>query len=544
MRATLENHMKTEHCWGVFKCQQCDFKADFANDLMEHIQRTEQHAEEIQCPQCKDKLPMSKVQSHYEGCVSKISLKCGACPKVFRKNQFEGYLTHKKKQHFWGEFRCPEGDFKSEFAHDLMRHIQEVEHMKDLLVNCPDCSKDVQWPQIESHYKSCVTTGMKCPWCTKKFSGMGGTFNEHRKRVHLWGVFRCPECQYKAHFAKDLVEHMLLEEHTRDQLIFCYQCKSKHPMLEIGTHYEECMKPNQKCPWCAKIFSATSGGLDIHRKTVHHWGNFKCPECNSKSHFAQDLINHMQEEGHMDDTLINCPQCRIKYSISDISTHYMTCVSSGWKLKKCLRCKKKFSQEELTVHQETCTESRVKKEGNDVGEKEKKPKARTKFEKSRLNRELLKGNPIVCPVCSQNFTDANSLYKHRRKHFWGKFHCPQCYKREDYAKNLVEHMQQENHMSDLLVNCPECDQKQDMSEIASHYEECLWKKDNKVCETCGVIVKAVSYDGHVKMHLRAKGDGEDDASLYWDVVQLCCKFNDILLFVVVDLLFGQKKQCP
>ena len=39
----------------------------------------------------------------------------------------------------------------------------------------------------------------------------------------------------------------------------------------------------------------------------------------------------------------------------------------------------------------------------------------------------------------------------------------------------------------------------------------------KVCETCGVIVKAVSYDGHVKMHLRAKaGDnGEDDvASLY------------------------------
>ena len=144
---------------------------------------------------------------------------------------------------------------------------------------------------------------------------------------------------------------MLGEDHTRDQLVFCYQCKSKHPMMEIGPHYEECMKPNQKCPWCAKIFSATSGGLDIHRKTVHFWGNFKCPTCNAKSHFAKDLIEHMQAEGHTDDPLVNCPQCRNRYHVDEISAHYMTCVSSGWKLKKCLRCKKKFSQEELVAHQ-------------------------------------------------------------------------------------------------------------------------------------------------------------------------------------------------
>ena len=147
----------------------------------------------------------------------------------------------------------------------------------------------------------------------------------------------------------------------------------------------------------------------------------------------------------------------------------MTCVSSGWKLKKCLRCKKKFSAEELLAHQESCAESRVKREGSDAEDgKEKRPKvARSKFEKSRLNRDkMLKGIPIVCPVCSQNFTDANSLYKHRRKHFWGKFHCPQCYKRKDYAKDLVEHMQQEGHVSDPLVNCPECDQKQVGNSIA------------------------------------------------------------------------------
>ena len=89
----------------------------------------------------------------------------------------------------------------------------------------------------------------------------------------------------------------------------------------------------------------------------------------------QDLIDHMQGEGHMDDPLINCPQCRNRYPVDEISAHYMTCVSSGWKLKKCLRCKKKFSQEELLAHQEGCADSRVKREGADAEDgREKKPR--------------------------------------------------------------------------------------------------------------------------------------------------------------------------
>ena len=61
---------------------------------------------------------------------------------------------------------------------------------------------------MEEHYKSCVLTGLKCPWCVRKFSGMGSTFNDHRKREHCWGIFRCPECQHKSHFAKGPFTHM------------------------------------------------------------------------------------------------------------------------------------------------------------------------------------------------------------------------------------------------------------------------------------------------------------------------------------------------
>ena len=126
--------MKLEHAWGTFKCveSECDYKADFANDLIEHIRGAAvQHAPDIQCPQCKHKLPMSDVQRHYEDCVSNLSLKCNVddCKKVFRKNQFEGFLTHKKKQHYWGEFKCTtvhqDCDFKTDFAHELISHIKE-----------------------------------------------------------------------------------------------------------------------------------------------------------------------------------------------------------------------------------------------------------------------------------------------------------------------------------------------------------------------------------------------------------------------------------
>ena len=93
------------------------------------------------------------------------------------------------------------------YDHSFDFQVQHADEGGDPLVDCPDCSQKFPCSEMEEHYKSCVLTGLKCPWCVRKFSGMGSTFNDHRKREHCWGIFRCPECQHKSHFAKGPFTH-------------------------------------------------------------------------------------------------------------------------------------------------------------------------------------------------------------------------------------------------------------------------------------------------------------------------------------------------
>ena len=63
----------------------------------------------------------------------------------------------------------------------------------------------------------------------------------------------------------------------------------------MEAHYATCVKSNFKCQWCDTIFKGSSGAYDSHRKKKHFWGNFRCPACSFRCHFAQDLVNHMQQ---------------------------------------------------------------------------------------------------------------------------------------------------------------------------------------------------------------------------------------------------------
>ena len=57
----------------------------------------------------------------------------------------------------------------------------------------------------------------------------------------------------------------------------------------------------------------------------------------------------------------------------------------------------------------------------------------------------------TCPICFKTLQGKNSGSIHKKTvHFMDKFHCPQCYKREDFAASLVEHMVREGHMEPLV----------------------------------------------------------------------------------------------
>merc|ERR1712079_695719 len=101
------NHMKKKHSYGEFTCSSgCNFKADYAEDIIAHVQ-SENHAEElfIFCPSCKEQIPPKELEIHYKACVlSKLKTKviekqlCTICGKyVVLSRGNHSYTLHMRK---------------------------------------------------------------------------------------------------------------------------------------------------------------------------------------------------------------------------------------------------------------------------------------------------------------------------------------------------------------------------------------------------------------------------------------------------------------
>ena len=295
-------------------------------------------------------------------------------------------------------------------------------------------------------------------------------------------------------------------------------------MLEMESHYKKCLAPTQKCDWCDLTFSSFSGGYDMHRKRVHHYGIFKCPQlqCNVTLHFVDDLIGHMQEEGHIESYYSNCPHCRTDQPLNELKDHYKACVSSGWQLGKCSKCKKRFPKKELLGHEESCTtDPNLGKKSSGLKRSLSCSVCDLKFECStKLNTHKRMRHSYSCSMCDLTFKKLGSLNIHKRKqHLWSKrqFQCPQCPTMEETVDSLVNHMKQENHSLNHIITCPGCGETSAITELASHYRECggvsKYKSKEVVCETCGKTVPHSSYKHHLQRHRRDNDDGTDD-SLY------------------------------
>ena len=218
----------------------------------------------------------------------------------------------------------------------------------------------------------------------------------------------------------------------------------------------------------------------------------------------------MQQERHLKDPNITCPHCKNKYPMDDIESHYKECISGGWKLKKCPTCKKKFPKEEIWDHQEVCAAG-VPKEKKE----EENYAAKAEDDSKPATGQAYHAAPSTCTVCQMEFSSWNKMSYHRRRtHFWGVFNCPQCHWKENFVRDIIEHMREKDHMADPSFKCPMCKEKYPLTDAEPHYQECVFKADgkNSVCTTCGkTFSKSVHYYRHLKVHLRAQGVSEADA---------------------------------
>ena len=62
---------------------------------------------------------------------------------------------------------------------------------------------------------------------------------------------------------------------------------------------------------------------------------FRCPDCHKRANFVKDLLQHMQESGHIEKKpMVVCPQCKSSFHTEQIGGHYEECVVKTIKGKR------------------------------------------------------------------------------------------------------------------------------------------------------------------------------------------------------------------
>ena len=232
------------------------------------------------------------------------------------------------------------------------------------------------------------------------------------------------------------------------------------------------------CPWCKP---KTRGRplkkgqrFELHKKTVHFWGEFRCTDCPFIGNFASELVEHARVLSHMQNDSAHCPNCDRSICMLDIETHYKDCV-----VKHVL---------------------------------------------------------VKCEMCDFGNRKFATVYRHMKiKHFWGLFYCADCTFLAHYAKEIADHTRQFGHKKEIQCPTTNCEVFMSADEIGLHYEKCIIKhlKKNKhecnmkhagpprLCEMCGKSFKAKGYVKHI---LVCKGKSEDKRKRKIpDITEACCE---------------------
>ena len=473
------HHYKLAHFLGKFKCAECSFIANFAKDLVDHMQKNG-HIKHVACPNCSSTIEDNRISldtfsheditSHYKDCVRQLH-ECGWCGFT---SPYVGKMSdHKKRSHFWGPFKCYHCEYFGDFATDLVKHMAEAHNLSEGYATCPSCKSCMSIQIISNHYEDCVNKNFpkkgcnknrKCQYCEMKYvSSM--SLKRHMTKAHGWGHFKCSECSHEASSVKDMLDHLMAREH-KIQMLDCPICKNKYALGEILSHYKSCPQIEAKkieyqnkkdwkknkgfgftCDICDKKYTSVIG-LSTHKKVKHLWGVFRCMTCNRKAYYVENLLRHINEEGHSQHALCPANSCGQKIALPEMRTHYEKCIGE-WNVKRniirnprknlvCEICGKKFKAKQ-GYNQHLATFHHP----NDDSDKpayycEKCGKKYDAEYKLRKHVRESHGEKINCKIC--DYSSVKELMKaHMLKHEEAKFKCGICGKMLKKKDSLIIH---------------------------------------------------------------------------------------------------------
>ena len=223
----LRRHMTTTHFWGCFTCRQCGTRAEFASNLVKHMEEQDHTNNPLaDCPSCKKSFHYAEMQSHYVECISSAMHSeihkrevPPICPPIWTPKP-----TNTENEKAEGLYKCEQCNFvTSESAEVLGQHKTEVhaEFGDEINGDVPmfegDCSGEVPYGTKGFDHKDSFK---QCGYCEYKSSSI--VFLKLHMAKHLGAQFRCSYCEKELNSQESLEAHERM--HSGEKIFKCDVC--------------------------------------------------------------------------------------------------------------------------------------------------------------------------------------------------------------------------------------------------------------------------------------------------------------------------------
>ena len=296
--ATL--HKKFVHFWGLFNCPTCHEQFDFADNLVQHTKKDEEHRENhnCTCPICQEYFPATILVNHYKKCV-RTELQKEKYPEVMqlpelRNTQRSANISKKREAQNTTVSKSPKANGERPICSQCGKSFKD----ERMLSKHNRIHLREQGATVDGSNSTNKALYFPCDKCEKQFLSKEG-WRLHTRLVHenVNENATCEVCGITFITKERLGRHKNLH-HSTDERYNCKYCDKRCSTTawlkrHIASNHEE---PKFKCSFCDKSFTFKIK-LEGHENEHKGVKPYSCNICGVSYHKRDGLRSHMRKHG-------------------------------------------------------------------------------------------------------------------------------------------------------------------------------------------------------------------------------------------------------